>query len=163
LFHAGLLTQQPRSAVGCESFLEEYFGVPVRIEQFVGAWYRLEPEAQTSFRDDTAISDILGGGAVVGDEVWDAQAGLRVVLGPLTLAQYREFLPVGSAYQPLRTLVRFYAGDEVDFELQLILKREEVPSCELGAAPDQAPLLGWVSWSKCSPLSRDPAETILPL
>jgi len=163
LFHAGLLTQQPRSAVGCESFLEDYFGVPVRIEQFVGAWYRLEPEAQTSFRDDTAISDILGGGAVVGDEVWDAQAGLRVVLGPLTLAQYREFLPVGSAYQPLRTLVRFYAGDEVDFELQLILKREEVPSCELGAAPDQAPLLGWVSWSKCSPLSRDPAETILPL
>jgi type VI secretion system protein ImpH len=163
LFHAGLLTQQPRSAAGCESFLEDYFGVPVRIEQFVGAWYRLEPEAQTAFRDDTAISDLLGGGAVVGDEVWDPQAGLRVVLGPLTLAQYREFLPVGSAYQPLRTLVRFYAGDEFDFELQLILKREEVPSCDLGAQPDQAPLLGWVSWSKCSPLSRDPAETILPL
>jgi len=163
LFHAGLLTQQPRSAAGCESFLEDYFGVPVRIEQFVGAWYRLETDAQTAFRDDTAISDLLGGGAVVGDEVWDPQAGLRVVLGPLTLAQYRDFLPVGSAYQPLRTLVRFYAGDEFDFELQLILKREEVPSCDLGAQPDQAPLLGWVSWSKCSPLSRDPAETILPL
>ena len=100
---------------------------------------------------------------MVGDEVWDPQAGLRVVLGPLTLAQYRDFLPVGSAYQPLRTLVRFYAGDEFDFELQLILKREEVPSCELGAQFDQAPLLGWVSWSKCNPLSRDPAETILPL
>jgi type VI secretion system protein ImpH len=163
LFHAGLLTQQPRSVVGCESFLHDYFGVPVRIEQFVGAWYRLEPDAQTAFRDDTAISDVLGGGAVVGDEVWDPQAGLRVVLGPLTLAQYREFLPVGSAYQPLKTLVRFFAGEEFDFELQLILKREEVPSCELGAAPEQAPLLGWVSWSKCSPLSRDPAETILPL
>ena len=163
LFHAGLLTQQPRSAAGCEGFLEDYFGVPVRIEQFVGAWYRLEPDAQTAFRDDTAISDLLGGGAVVGDEVWDPQAGLRVVLGPLTLAQYRDFLPVGSAYQPLRTLVRFYAGDEFDFELQLILKREEVPSCELGAQLDQAPLLGWVSWSKCNPLSRDPAETILPL
>lgn len=163
LFHAGLLTQQPRSAVGCERFLEDYFGVPVRIDQFVGAWYRLEPDAQTSFGDDSAISDILGGGAVVGDEVWDPQAGLRVVLGPLTLAQYREFLPVGSAYQPLKTLVRFYAGDEFDFELQLILKRDEVPSCELGAAPDQAPLLGWVSWSKLNPLSRDPAETILPL
>ena len=163
LFHAGLLTQQPRSAVGCESFLEDYFGVPVRIEQFVGAWYRLEPDAQTAFRDGDAISDILGRGAVVGDEVWDPQAGLRVVLGPLTLAQYREFLPVGSAYLPLKTLVRFYAGDEFDFELQLILMREEVPSCQLGAEKDQAPLLGWVSWSKCNPLGRDPRETILPL
>ena len=163
LFHAGLLTQYPRSAVGCESLLGDYFGVPVRIEQFVGAWYPLEVESQTCFRDEDGISENLGGGAVVGDEVWNPQAGLRVVLGPLTLAQYREFLPVGSAYQPLRTLVRFYAGEEFDFELQLILKREEVPSCELGAAQDQAPLLGWVSWSKCDPLSRDPAETILPL
>ena len=157
------MTQYPRSAVGCESFLEDYFGVPVRIEQFVGAWYRLEIPSQTCFRDEDGISENLGGGAVVGDEVWDPQARLRVVLGPLTLAQYREFLPVGSAYEPLRTLVRFYAGDEFDFELQLILKRGEVPSCELGAEPDQAPLLGWVSWSKCNPLSRDPAETILPL
>jgi len=163
LFHAGLLTQQPRSAVGCERFLEDYFRVPVRIEQFVGAWYRLEIDSQTCFRDQDGISENLGGGAVVGDEVWDPQAGLRVVLGPLTLAQYREFLPVGNAHKPLRTLVRFYAGDEVDFELQLILKREEVPPCELGAAPDEAPLLGWVSWSKCIPFSRDPAETILPL
>jgi len=163
LFHAGLLTQYPRSAVGCEGFLEDYFGVPVRIEQFVGAWYRLEVLSQTCFRDEDGISENLGGGAVVGDEVWDPQAGLRVVLGPLTLAQYRDFLPVGSAYEPLRTLVRFYAGDEFDFELQLILKRDEVPSCELGADPNQAPLLGWVSWSKCNPLSRDPAETILPL
>ena len=163
LFRAGLLTQQPRSAAGCESFLQDYFGVPVRIEQFVGAWYRLQPDAQTAFRDESVTADILGGGAVVGDEVWDPQAGLRVVLGPLTLAQYREFLPIGSAYEPLKTLVRFYAGDEFDFELQLILMREEVPRCQLGAGDGQAPLLGWVSWSRWNTLSRDPSETILPL
>ena len=149
-------------------------GLPVLRRYGVGEVGDAFLDAQTRFREDSGISEILGGGAVVGDEVWDPQAGLRVVLGPLSLAQYREFLPVGSAYQPLKTLVRFFAGDELDFELQLILKHDEVPPCRLGEPEDQAPLLGWVSWSRAASavdgraiaeysMSRDPAETILPL
>jgi type VI secretion system protein ImpH len=163
LFYTGLISQQPRSAVACENLLADYFRVPVRLEQFAGKWYRLAPDAQTQFREEGGPAEILGQGAVIGDEVWEPQARLRVVLGPLTLEQYREFLPIGSAYLPLKTLVRFYAGDEFDFELQLVLARDEAPPCQLGAEDKEAPLLGWVSWSRCHPLSRDPAETILPL
>jgi type VI secretion system protein ImpH len=163
LFYTGLIAQQPRSVVACENILADYFGVPVRIEQFSGAWYRLDTKAQTQFRDSEDISGVLGGGAVIGDEVWEPQARVRVVLGPLTLKQYREFLPVGSAYQPLKTLVRFLAGEEFDFDLQLILVRDQVPEGELGVVEEQAPLLGWLSWARNNPMGRDPSETILPL
>lgn len=163
LFYAGLLAQQPRSAEGLELVLSDYFGIPVRIEQFLGAWYRLEPDAQCQLDDTVWDSQQLGFGTVVGDEIWDPQSRVRVVLGPLSLRQYLDFLPSGTAYRPLRALVRFYAGDELDFEAQLILKREEVPGCELGASGNAAPQLGWVSWSRTREMEYNPSETILQL
>ena len=71
---------------------------------------------------------------MVGDEIWDQGAGVRIRLGPLDLKQYLDFLPEGSAYAPLRAITRFFSGDEIDFEVQLVLKREEVPACELDDA-----------------------------
>ena len=70
----------------------------------------------------------------MGDEIWDQGAGVRVRLGPLDLNQYLDFLPEGSAHAPLRAITRFFSGDEIDFEVQLILKRERVPACELDDA-----------------------------
>jgi type VI secretion system protein ImpH len=60
-------------------------------------------------------------------------------------------------------LIRFFAGDAFDFDLQLILKRDEVPRCNLGAEENEAPMLGWLTWAKNLPMQRDPSETILPL
>lgn len=163
LFYTGLLAQQPKSAEALRLILSDYFHAPVAVEQFLGAWYRLDREAQCNL-DDTALdSQQLGFGAVVGDEIWDPQSRVRVVIGPLPLTRYLDFLPSGSAYRPLRTLVRFFGGDEFDFEAQLILQREEVPACELGAEGDAAPRLGWLTWSKTRELQYNPSETILQL
>jgi type VI secretion system protein ImpH len=143
--------------------LQDYFGVPARVEQFLGAWYQLDSDAQCNLDDTAADSQQLGFGSVVGDEIWDPQARVRVVLGPLRLKDYLTFLPSGTAYLPLRSLLRFYAGDEFDFEAQLILRREDVPSCELGGGGETAPQLGWVSWSKTAEMDYNPAQTILQL
>jgi len=51
------------------------------------------------------------------------------------------------SYEPLQALVRFFAGNEFDFEVQLVLKREQVPGCELGRGDQTAPRLGWLTWS----------------
>jgi type VI secretion system protein ImpH len=143
--------------------LQDYFGVPVRVEQFLGGWYRLDADAQCSLDDSRLDSQQLGEGAIVGDEIWDPQSRVRVVIGPLPLKQYREFLPTGSAYEPLRAAVRFYAGDEFDFEAQLILRKEETPACELGATEGSAPQLGWLSWAKTAPLADHASQTVLQL
>lgn len=163
LYYAGLLAQHPRSALALEQLLEDFFEVPVEIVQFAGDWYRLEPEAQSWLTETDRDNEQLAVGAVLGDEVWDPQARVRIRLGPLALDDYLEFLPTGSAFEPLRALVRFFAGDELDFEVQLILKREQVPFCELGAETKEAPRLGWVTWTKWSPMTRDPEETVLRL
>jgi len=163
LYYSGLLSQQPRSATALRLLLSDYFQAPVEIEQFVGAWYRLEENAQCCFEQGPAESRQLGVGAVVGDEIWEPQARVRIVIGPLTLSRYLDFLPTGTAYAPLRAITRLFSGDEIDFEVQLILDRRETPHCALGAEGDVAPLLGFLSWAKSKPMDRDPADTVLQL
>jgi type VI secretion system protein ImpH len=121
LFYTGLISPHARSATALRQLLWDYFDVPVEIEQFVGAWHPLEADTQCRFSETGAYSEQLGVGAVVGDEVWDQQSGVQIRLGPLTLSQYLDFLPDGAAHEPLRVLARFFAGDAIDFEVQLVL------------------------------------------
>ena len=122
--------------------LTDYFDVPVEIEQFAGGWFKLDRETQCCFERELSLSEQLGLGAVVGDEIWDQQSSVRVKLGPLTLDQYLDFLPNGTAYKPLRGLLGFFAGAEFDFEVQLILKRDEVPRLRAGRRR-RAPCRSW--------------------
>lgn len=163
LFYAGLLGLQGRPAVGLEQLLEDYFDVPVEVVQFVGGWYPLSAGSQCSLGDETSVSSELGVGSVAGDEIWDQQARVRLRIGPLTRRQYEEFLPTGSAYEELRTLVQFYSDDRFDFEAQLVLAREEVPGCVLGDDDATATPLGWCTWVRSAPFPRDADETVLIL
>jgi type VI secretion system protein ImpH len=164
LYYGGIFSQRPRSAIGLEQVLSDYFEVPAKVQQFVGSWYRIDAETQCKlFESGFDPSRQLGVGAIVGDEIYDQQSKVRIRLGPLSMKMYRDFLPTGTAYQPLRSLVRFWAGDTFDFEVQLILDRKEVPACELGDAEANPPQLGWVSWVRNRVQDRDPGETILRL
>ena len=159
LFYAGLLSMATRPASALEEMLADYFGVPVEVEQFVGGWYRLDGSAQMEvggLGDSASL-----GAAAVGDEVWDQQGRIRIRVGPLARAQYERFLPGGDAHEPLRALVRFFTGDEIDFELQLVLARDEVPQVVLGGDDAGGVSLGWSTWLKTKPLARDADETIL--
>ena len=163
LYYAGLLAQRPRSALALKQLLEDYFDVPVTILQFAGAWYPLNPETRCCLQEGRGESSRLGIGAVIGNVIWDQQSAVRIRLGPLTLEQYLDFLPTGTAYRPLRAITRFFSGDALNFEAQLVLRREEAPRCELGRKDTRAPRLGWISWSRSKPLDRNPDETVLRL
>lgn len=146
IHYAGLLVLQTRSAAALEQLIEEYFGVPAEIEQFVGDWYPLPVDDQCALGEEIDIATQLGAGAVVGDEVWDQQTRARIRLGPLKRAKLEEFLPTGSAYRSLRALTRFFSHDQYEFELQLVLAREDVPGFVLGGDEGRPQPLGWSTW-----------------
>jgi len=131
------------------------------VEQFIGAWYPLETTTQSEL-GDSGPRVSLGGGAVAGDEIWDQQARVRVRIGPLARAAYDAFLPGGPSHDALRALTRFFGNDQFDFEVQLVLAREDAPPLRLGA--DDAPLpLGWATWLRNAPLERDPDDAVFAL
>jgi type VI secretion system protein ImpH len=164
VFYAGLLSTQHRGAVALEQLLEDFFEVPVEVRQFEGGWYPLpEWDLCEMGEDRVGASSRLGGGAVVGEEIWDPQSRIRIRVGPLPLAEYRRFLPSGEAYERLRELTRFFGNDEYEFELQPVLAGSEVPGCVLGAGDDEPQPLGWSTWISSAVFPRDADETILRL
>lgn len=163
MHYISLIAMQSRSAVALEQVLADYFEVPVEIQQFTGAWYGLDSETQCAMNEKDSISSQVGGGAVVGDAVWDRQGRVRIRIGPLEMERYNDFLPEGSAYAVLRAITRFFSNDCLDFEVQLVLKRTQVPTIELDLNASHPARLGWVSWAKTAPLGVDPDDTILAL
>lgn len=163
LHYVSLVAMQSRSAVALEQMIEDYFEVPVEIQQFSGAWYNLDASTQCAMTELDTASRQLGGGAVVGDAIWDRQARVRIRLGPLALERYCDFLPGESAYRALRDLTRFFTNQCLEFELQLVLDRTQTPGTELDFDAPNPARLGWVTWAKTKDLDRDPEETILAL
>jgi type VI secretion system protein ImpH len=155
---------QPRSAEALEQLLSDYFGVTAKVEQFVGAWYTLSEPDRCVFIDADSEPEQLGVGVVAGDEIWDQQSRARVVLGPLSIEQYLSFLPIGSSATPLKSLTRFFAGDELQFEVKLVLQHDEVPQPGLDAGDPTPSMLGWTTWMKSGPtFGRDPGDVVFLL
>ncbi|NJD11746.1 MAG: type VI secretion system baseplate subunit TssG [Gemmatimonadetes bacterium] len=161
---AGLLIPQPRGAAALQQLIEDFFAVPVTVEQFVGGWYPLSARDRCTVSDEAADpASQLGRGAVAGDEIWDQQARVRLRLGPLQRAQYDAFLPGGSAHEPLAALLRFFSHDQYEFEVQLVLAAGDVPGVRLGSEGVAAPRLGWSTWIRSQPRTDLADETILTL
>lgn len=200
LFYAGLIGQQPRSMVGLEYVLADYFQlagdaaklnspgphgkpaedfkVKVKGRQFQGQWHKLEESQWTriglSGQNQTLGEDTV----VIGTHVWDQHARFEINLGPLSINQFINFLPIGWGFGPLCDLTRFYAGDDFDFNFRLTLKAKEIPQAKLLSEEtaaailksqfdrdisnpsrldrDNCPaLLGWTSWLKTEEREED--------
>ena len=165
LFHVGTLVRHVRDADGLAAIIRQFFGVPARLEEFVGHWLVLARRDRTYLGRD---SQTLGGSAVAGGRVWDHQSKFRIHLGPLTLAQYESFLPAArraadadtprpSLLRKLVDWVRFYLCLEFDWDVRLHLKKDEVPALRLGTKGQ----LGWTTWLGRRPSAADAADLYL--
>jgi type VI secretion system protein ImpH len=164
IYYSGLFGLLPKSALALECVLGDYFDIPVELEPFIGTWRSLTEPDQCVFGGENLESTALGFGAVVGEEIWDQGSRVRLKLGPLSAARYRDFLPTGQAWPALRAIVRSFCGNDLEFEVQLILRREDVPALELRPPAENALCLGWQTWLKSgSSFDRNPGDTILLL
>ncbi|TWT90070.1 hypothetical protein Mal64_04530 [Pseudobythopirellula maris] len=159
LKHAGTLARRQRSAAQIERLLSDYFRVPVRVKPFQGQWLQLEPEDRTELARDGRANQ-LGVDAVVGSRVWNVQSRVRVCVGPLDRERFEQFMPDTSPgpqrrrFVMLCQLTRLLLGPELDYDVQLVLDRGEVP--RLTARKSEAPArLGWNAWLASRPLERD--------
>ena len=95
--------------------------------------------------------------AVVGTRVFLRHNRFRLVLGPLRLREFLRFLPDGDARAKLAAMVRRVPGPEMDWDTQLVLRRDEVPATAL----DGTARLGWTSWLPARNRVRDAGDVVL--
>jgi type VI secretion system protein ImpH len=156
LHHAGSLARQARNADGLRALVSRYFRLPIRVEEFVARWMALPLADRTRLGGRNAGSQ-LGCGAVLGAAVWDAQSSIRLHVRCRSLAEYESFLPGGPAAVRLVALLRTYLGWEIQWDVQLGLAAQAVPSATLGTQGR----LGWTTWLGGRPRLLDARDLIL--
>ena len=165
-FHAGALQRRTLSARQLQQVLQSYLKVPVRIEQFVGRWYRLPDEARGHLgmiaggrAGQVPTKGVLGRSAMLGERVWQRDLRMRVVLGPLDRADLRRFLPGGRGAAALKSWLTMLNGVALEYEVNLTLQRDEVQGCTLGShrSPHEA-RLGWDTFLQTRPATQDRSD-----
>lgn len=182
--YGGLFAQRCRNVIGLKQLLSDYFRVEVEVRQFVGQWLYLPKDCQSSLpstANPNGLNLELGTSAVVGSRVWDVQSRIRVRLGPLTRQEFDRLIPQEKGLgarngdedrlTSIIELVRFYVGADKDFDIQLVLKKEEVPPFRFpltgkaklhSAEADDGyePRLGWNTWMASETRTRDAEDAV---
>ena len=141
LGRAGLFGQSSRSAEALERALSDYFGLGVRIRQFVPGWLEIPRSART--RLGVATNGMtLGHGATLGARTWQCQHQFEIIIGPLAYSEFVRFLPATAAFRELAAIVRLYTNDEWSWQLRPTLSTGEAPGVRLGGEGR----LGWTTW-----------------
>jgi type VI secretion system protein ImpH len=155
LFHAGYFAGQTRHASGLRQMLQQLFEVGVAVESFAGGWLTLPEETRLCL----GLRGRLGVDAIAGERSFQRQHRFRIRLGPLGFADFERFLPGSGSLGRLEQTVRLAVGDGLEWDLQLVLKHDEVPGTRL----DGRTRLGLTSWFGLQARRRDADDLVLDI
>jgi type VI secretion system protein ImpH len=155
---AGFFADRTRNASSLSAMLEEFSGLPIRIEQFRPRWVSIAPEELSQMGGMTPPR--LGVSAMAGNKALDMSGAFRIVIGPANYADYLTLSPGGKRLKDLFALARLFVGSGFDIDLQVILKKEDVPFCQIGGEAVPA-RLGWNSWARVAPPAQDSRDAII--
>ena len=141
LHFSGRLASHTRNPEGLQAILGSFFEAPVEIHEFAPNWVHLPPQSLCLLGRDPNTGT-LGSTLSAGAKIKVYHHRFRIVIGPLRFASYERLLPGGAGLARLVPIVRNYVGDELEFELNLILRHDEVPAVRLGTSGR----LGWTGW-----------------
>lgn len=138
LRHATSLAQEVRAPDRLIAFLQSVLGALVGLSEFVGVWLDIPDHLQTRIGMQ---HHRLGIGAMVGGRRFDRQYRAEIRLGPLSRAQFDRFTDDPDSRARLRHALVFAQGNDIDFDLRLVLAAGEVPRARLGECR-----LGLTTW-----------------
>ncbi len=136
---AGLMAPQAKGASRLRSLIGGMFGVRAEIDEFVGAYLKLEDSDLTLVGRNNSR---LGVDMLMGASVFSVQDKFRIRIFTTSMVQYLQFLPTGERCEPVADLVFFYIGDQFDWEVELAIAVGAIEPVRLGTFGQ----LGWTSW-----------------
>jgi len=140
--YLGLIGMKVRSASLLSGVVSHYFGnVPVRVQEYVRHKTTIDPMQRNRLG---VVNCALGVSSMLGEKVYDVNTKFRLRVGALEFAAYREFLPGGRDYAVLRELVAFTLVDHFEYDVELLLRADDVPRTTL--AQDNQCRLGYSTW-----------------
>ncbi|APX11999.1 type VI secretion system baseplate subunit TssG [Tateyamaria omphalii] len=156
LLHSGLLAGRTRSSVAVAAIARRHLGLPVQIKQFQQRWREVPQAEQTRLNGSRS----LGSDASTGSWIRDRTGQVRVIIGPVRYSDFLSLEPGQPRLRDFAQLVRFAIGPVLDFDIQVVLDRRDIPETQLGGDGPQ-PRLGWNSWARDAEAADDSFEAII--
>jgi type VI secretion system protein ImpH len=102
----------------------------VEVEQFVGAWGEVAADQLTRLGQQ---AHALGRDFFLGRRVFDRANNYRIVVGPLSAAEYPRFSEGSDALRQISSMVASIASAPLDYEVWLLLSPDATPSLQLSS------------------------------
>ena len=139
LKYAALLNQQPRSALGLKTLLEnEFEDIEIEVMQCVKRRVKITGDQASGVGQS---SNSLGIDTVIGEEIEDRNGKIKIVLGPLTRYQFLGIINNPERWSTLVFLIQFYITMPFECDLEFVLRENEAKTSSLNASR-----LGKDSW-----------------
>jgi type VI secretion system ImpH/TssG family protein len=151
--HYAALFGGSRSAVAIEDGLSHLLGQQVWLQEFQGRWRNLEPDDLSRLGQSFAV---LGGDAMLGQQVRSASDAFRVVIRAKNFRDYQSLLPTGNRFAIAAEALDAFKPGHLEWDICLEIDDHEAPPARL----DGCAQLGWSSWVKPKS-SAKPAASII--
>lgn len=155
LRYSGFLASRLRNNVNLSALLADFSGLPITIEQFRPRWLTVSSDEQTQ---PGIANNRLGIDCMAGNSILDRSSSFRIVIGPVGYDDYMSLRPDGRRIKEIYAISRLYVGDGLNFDLQIILKKEDIPFAQLGNGTVR---LSWNSWARVADADKDSRDAII--
>lgn len=138
--YAALFRTRPVAASTIARVLTGYFGIPIGVESFVGAWDHLPRNKHSGLG---TVNATVGLGATLGGRIWRRDLCVRLHIGPLDRNALERFLPRREGALALAKMVALFGLPNLRFEAQLILSPPCIRPALLSNQAGVGPRVGW--------------------
>ena len=149
-FFVGHFSNEVKHPEGLMDVIRATLNMPVALEEFIGRWLQIEEADRLTIHGE-GETHRLGAQTTLGERVWQRHCKFRVRVGPVPLKQYQNLLPGGYLLNRLVSAVDSFIGGEMDWDVHLVLRRDEVKPPQLGIFGQ----LGWTTWLSQGSAERD--------
>ena len=140
-FFVGHFSSEIKHPEGLMDVIRATLKMPAALEEFIGRWLQIEEGDRLRIYGE-GETHRLGVQTTLGERVWQRHCKFRVRVGPVPLSQYQDLLPGGHLLNRLVSVVDSFVGGEMDWDVHLVLQRDEVKPPQLGVFGQ----LGWTTW-----------------
>lgn len=148
IYYSGLLSEQIKGSSSLSKILQNHFGVPIKIREFIGQWQDLIDDVRTKLPEgkrSPGQNNRLGKTAMIGQKGWLAQGKFSIIIGPLNKTQLQEYAPGTTALKAMNEFVRLYAGVEYDYDFKIQIKKSDIPQ-RIKLDSNNPPSMSWNAW-----------------
>lgn len=151
LTYAGVIASRNRSPGAVAGIIAHCFDLSdVAISEF----QRRHVDVPDDQRNALGTGNVrLGDDFTLGGRVTACNNRFRIEIRGLSERRFRDFLPDGEAYQPLSKLVEFLLRDQLAYDLELHIVRDEIPPFRLHR--DSGSQLGWTTFAGTVPAASE--------